>query len=82
MRNGQTINTRSKGENLYEVEITPKGAAEKITVYVFATNRLTAEGNMIKKRLYGKIHEIGSTAARPSWISKEREGRSKNEIHS
>lgn len=58
MKNGQTINTRSKGENLYEVEITPKGTTEKITVYVFATNRLTAEGNMIKKRLYGKIHEI------------------------
>lgn len=58
MRNGQTINTRNKGENLYEVEITPKGGTEKITVYVFATNRLTAEGAMIKKSLYGKIHEI------------------------
>ena len=58
MKNGQTINTRSKGENLYAVAITPKGEREAITVYVYATNRLTASGNLIKKGLYGTQHEI------------------------
>ena len=58
MRNGQTINTRKPGDDLYEVLFTPKGEAEPITVYVYARNRLQASNTLILERIWGRQHEI------------------------
>lgn len=58
MRDGQTINTRKPGDDLYEILFTPKGEAEPITVYVYARNRLQASNTLILERIWGRQHEI------------------------
>ena len=58
MKNGQTINTRKPGDDLYEILYTPKGEAEPITVYAYAPSRLEASNTMIRERIWGRQHEI------------------------
>ena len=58
MKNGQTMNRHEKGQDLYEITITPKGEREAIKVYVNATSRLDAHNYMINNKHFGTQHQI------------------------
>lgn len=52
------LNKKITGSDLYEIEFTPKGKAEKTTLYVYAKNRLDASNYLNLNHIYGKQHSI------------------------
>lgn len=58
MKNGTYINSRFDGAILHEIDFTPKGTKEMITVCVWAKNRLSASNELIYKHIWGKQHAV------------------------
>lgn len=58
MKTGTTVNSRTPGAELYEIDFTPRGTAEKITIHVWAKDRMAAHNEMILRKIWGKQHEI------------------------
>ncbi|MEZ3453549.1 MAG: hypothetical protein K1W17_04180 [Oscillospiraceae bacterium] len=58
--NGAVLNKNEakKGMLLHEIVFTPKGEKEKISVYVYAKNRLDASNWLILNHIWGKQHEV------------------------
>jgi hypothetical protein len=54
----KTLNKKTEGTELYEIEYTPKGKTQKETVTVWAKNRLDASNYMILNKLWGKQHRV------------------------
>ena len=53
-----TLNKKTEGTSLYEIDWTPKGSKTRQLVYVYAKNRLEASNEMIRRHLFGKQNSI------------------------
>ena len=53
-----TLNRKSEGDFLFEIDFTPKGQKKMQTVYVYAKNQLDAHNYLILNGIWGMQHEI------------------------
>lgn len=51
---GDVLNKKQPGDQLFDIEIVPKGETRSVIVSVYAKNRLDASNFMIRNRYYGK----------------------------
>lgn len=58
MKNMTILNRHKPGDSLLEIEFTPKGKKETISVYVYAKDRLEASNYLILNHIWGKQHRI------------------------
>ena len=52
------LNSKSKGDTLFEIDFTPKGTTNRQLLHVWAKNRLSASNYLILNRIYGTQHSI------------------------
>lgn len=55
------LNKKFDGAKLFEVNITPEGERNSMTIYVWAKNRLDASNYLIINNILGTQHEIKET---------------------
>lgn len=58
MKDMAILNRRKSGDSLLEIEFTPKGKKETISLYVYAKDRLDASNYLILNHIWGKQHRI------------------------
>lgn len=52
------LNSKVKGDTLFEIDFTPKGTASRQLLHVWAKNRLAASNYLILNHIFGTQHSI------------------------
>ena len=58
MKDMAILNRRKPGDSLLEIEFTPKGKKETVSLYVYAKDRLEASNYLILNHIWGKQNSI------------------------
>ena len=58
MKDMAILNRRKPGDSILEIEFTPKGKKETVSLYVYAKDRLEASNYLILNHIWGKQHRI------------------------
>lgn len=58
MKDMAILNRRKPGDSLLEIEFTPKGKKETVSLYVYAKDRLEASNYLILNHIWGKQRRI------------------------
>ena len=58
MKDMAILNRRKPGDSLLEIEFTPKGKKETVSLYVYAKDKLEASNYLILNHIWGKQNRI------------------------